>query len=121
MYKSLFVLGGILAATGIVFYVPTIGQPHPEAVMAMSSLLFSGGALLVAAGFYLRARHIQSELPVATTNKKNGKLCASCNREPAIVFCRVHLQRLCTSCFDTHDDGKNCLYVPAKRAAAAYK
>lgn len=122
MSKVTLVIGGIFAAIGIVCYVSTIGQPHSEAIVATASFFFSMGVLVISSALYIRGRRLQGEHQQQIVMvKKTDRLCSSCNREPAQVFCRVHVLRLCSNCIDRHDDGKNCLYVPAKRAAAAYK
>jgi len=124
MFKVIFSLGGTLAVAGIVCYASAFGSRDSEAFIAIASGLFSLGALIVALGFYLQARRLRAEvLPrqQQSSAKKTDRLCASCNREPARVFCRVHQLRLCMNCVDAHDDGRNCLYVPGNRAAAAYK
>lgn len=123
MSKVTFVIGSILAAIGIVCYVSTIGQPsHSEPIVATASTFFSMGILVIAAGLYWQGRRLQGEHQQQTIQvKKTDRLCSVCNRESAQVFCRVHVLRLCPNCIDKHDDGKNCLYVPARRAAAAYK
>jgi len=123
MAKVTLVIGALLAVGGVVCFFAVFGQPQSEAIRAMGSALFSFGTLIAAGGVYWQARQIQAryQLPTAARNKKTERLCSSCNREPALVFCRVHQQRLCLACFDKHDDGINCSYVPARRATAAYK
>jgi hypothetical protein len=122
MLKIIFGIGTVFAVIGVVCYASTIGQAHSEAIISTGASFFSLGILLVAAGFYLQGRQLRSEHQIQTVSpKKTDRLCSSCNREAARIFCRVHLLRLCSNCIERHDDGKNCLYVPAKRAAAAYK
>ena len=124
MFKVIFSLGGALAVAGIVCYASAFGGRDSQTFISIASALFSLGALIIALGFYLQGRRLKSELlprQQQTTIRKTDRLCASCNREPARVFCRVHQLRLCMNCVDAHDDGRNCLYVPGNRAAAAYK
>jgi len=126
MYKVIYALGACIAVLGIVSLLAGLGQANRELVLSTGSSLFSLGALMIAAGFYLHSRKLKSEFESATVkekkaDKKSERLCSVCNREAAQVFCRVHVLRLCPTCLDNHDDGKNCLYVPARRAAAAYK
>lgn len=122
MFKIIFGIGTVFAVIGVACYASTIGQAHSEAIVATGASFFSLGTLFVAAGFYLQGRQLRAEHQIQTvSSKKTDRLCSSCNREAARVFCRVHLLRLCLNCIETHDDGRNCLYVPAKRAAAAYK
>ncbi|HEV3036400.1 MAG TPA: hypothetical protein VHA33_01185 [Candidatus Angelobacter sp.] len=126
MFKVIYVLGACSAALGIATLLGALGQSNRELVLSVGGSFFSLGALLIAAGFYLHGRRLRSEFQATTArekkaDKKNEKICSVCNQEAAQVFCRVHVLRLCPNCLDRHDDGRNCLYVPAKRAAAAYK
>jgi len=120
--KVTLVLGSLLAIAGAVCFLALTGQAQSEALRALGSALFAFGVLIVALGVYLRARRIQAQFESsAPKSKKTERLCSSCNQEPAVVFCRVHVLRLCLGCLDKHDDGANCSYVPAKRATAAYR
>lgn len=123
MTKVIFLVGGLLSVAGVVSLIAALEQEsHAEAMIPVGSALFSVGILIIAAGVYIGAQKLRSEYQVvALKSKKTDRLCSSCNREPAQVFCRVHVLRLCPECMDQHDDNKNCLYVPARRAAAAFK
>lgn len=122
MPKIVIALGSVLAVVGVVCFLALSGQGQADAIRALGSAFFAIGVLTVAGGVYLQARRIQAqfEVPAAKT-KKAERLCSVCNREPSVVFCRVHVLRLCLDCFEKHDDGANCSYVPAKRATAAYR
>jgi len=120
--KVTLVIGTLLAVSGVVCFLALFGQTQSDAIRAIGSALFSLGVLIVAAGVYLQARRIQGQYETpALKSKKTERLCSQCNREPSLVFCRVHILRLCLNCFEKHDDGTNCSYVPARRATAAYK
>jgi len=125
MVKVIYVLGAFLAVLGIVALLAALGQSNRELILSFGSLFFSLGTLITAAGFYLDGRRLKSEFQSAPkekkTDRKTERICSVCNQEAALVFCRVHVLRLCSSCLERHEDGRNCLYVPAKRAAAAYK
>ena len=122
MPKVTLVIGGLLAIAGVVCFLAVFGQSQADTMRSMGSALFSVGILMAAGGLYWQARRLQPQIQISASKpKKTERLCSSCNREPALVFCRVHILRLCLNCFDKHDDGANCSYVPAKRAAAAYK
>lgn len=122
MPKVTLVIGSLLAAAGAVCFLALFGQSQPDAIRALGSAMFSLGVLIIAAGVYLQARRIQAQHETPSVKaKKTERLCSLCNREPSLVFCRVHVLRLCVNCFDKHDDGTNCSYVPARRATAAYK
>src|SRR5215469_8850527 len=120
--KVTLVIGSLLAIAGAVCFFALFGQAQSDAIRALGSALFSVGILTVASGLYLQARKIQAKFEAsAPKSKTTDRLCSSCNREPSVVFCRVHVLRLCLNCLDKHDDGANCSYVPAKRATAAYR
>jgi len=122
MPKVTLVIGSLLAIAGAVCFLALFGQAQSDAIRAIGSALFSLGILIIAGGVYLQARRIQGQFETpAIKNKKTERLCSQCNREPSLVFCRVHVLRLCLNCFEKHDDGANCSYVPARRATAAYK
>lgn len=121
MPKIAIIFGSVLALLGIICFLAVLGQGRAD-IRDIGSASFSIGVLTLAFGVYLRARRLQVlyEQPASKT-KKTDRLCSSCNKEPSVLFCRVHVLRLCPSCFEKHDDGANCSYVPAKRATAAYK
>jgi hypothetical protein len=125
IFKTTLVIGSVLATAGIVCFFALTGQIDAETIRAVGSVLFSIGVLIISGGLYIEARRIQMryEAPklAKPKDKKTERLCSSCNRDPSVVFCRVHVVRLCPACFEKHDDGKNCSYVPARRATAAYR
>jgi hypothetical protein len=122
MPKFIIVVGSLLAAAGAICYLALFGPAPSDTVRAIGSACFAVGVLIVASGVYLQAHQLRAKYGVAASKaRKTERLCSSCNREPSLVFCRVHVQRLCADCFEKHDDGSNCSYVPAKRATAAYK
>jgi hypothetical protein len=126
MFKVTYVIGACLAALGLIALIAAWGGSSQELLLAVGSSVFSLGALIIGAGFYLHGRKLKAEFQVNApkekkTDRKTERMCSVCNQEAAQVFCRVHVLRLCSNCLENHDDGRNCLYVPAKRAAAAYK
>lgn len=126
MFKVTYVIGACIAALGLVVLAAGSGQSNRELILSIGSSTFSFGALVLASGFYLHGRKLKSLFEATAPkdrklDRKTDKMCSVCNQEAALVFCRVHVLRLCSSCLERHDDGRNCLYVPAKRAAAAYK
>jgi hypothetical protein len=123
MPKLIIVIGSLLAATGAICFLALSDQGQSDAIRSLGSACFAVGVLAIACGIYLQARKLQpaTETPSASKTKKTERLCSSCNREPSVLFCRVHVLRLCLDCFEKHDDGTNCSYVPARRATAAYK
>jgi hypothetical protein len=123
MHKIAFVASGFLAIAGIALLASQIGDSSSDSLRGAGLFLFSCGILAAAVGFYLPARRLKTdgEAIAAVKKKKSDRVCSVCNDRRAEVFCRVHVARLCLVCLSTHDDGRNCLYVPATRASAAYK
>src|SRR5215469_16191278 len=120
MPKVTLVIGSLVAIAGVICFLALFGESQSETIRAIGSALFSIGVLGIAAGVYLQARRIraQHQPPATGKSKKTERLCSLCSREPSVVFCRVHVLRLCLNCLDKHDDGNNCSYVPARRATA---
>jgi hypothetical protein len=122
MPKFIIAIGSVLAAAGAICFLALFGPGASDAVRAVGSACFAVGVLIIACGVYLQARQLRTKYEVtAPKTRKTDRLCSSCNREPSLFFCRVHVTRLCLDCFEKHDDGVNCSYVPARRATAAYK
>ncbi|HJX83566.1 MAG TPA: hypothetical protein VJ723_04400 [Candidatus Angelobacter sp.] len=122
MSKLVFAISGLLAALGIVLLASQLTGSASDTLRGAGLLLLGCGMMLAAIRLYVDARRIRSEFEATLPKKKKtDRLCSVCNRNRAEVFCRVHIARLCLTCLTTHDDGKNCLYVPASRASAAYK
>lgn len=120
MVRIIFISGGMVAILGIAILIAAFEQGGSEGLISAGSGVFSLGVLVVALGFYLQARNLRRAYqPEVSKLKKTDKLCSLCNQEPALVFCRVHVLRLCPECLEQHDD-KTCSYVPAYRAVAAF-
>ena len=122
MSKIIFAISALLAALGIVILASQLTGSATDTLRGAGLLLLGCGMILAAFRFYVDARKIKAEFETTLPKKKKtDRLCSVCNRNRAEMFCRVHIARLCLPCMATHDDGKNCLYVPASRASAAYK
>jgi ABC-type Fe3+ transport system permease subunit len=122
MSKIVFAISALLAAFGLVILASQLMGPTTDTFRGAGLLLLSFGVMLAGLRLYVDARKIKSEFAATVPKKKKtDRLCSSCNLNRAEVFCRVHITRLCLPCLSLHDDGKNCLYVPAIRASAAYK
>jgi ABC-type Fe3+ transport system permease subunit len=122
MSKLVFAMSGLLAALGIVLLASQLTGSASDTLRGAGLVLLAFGMMLAALRLYFDARKIKSEFEATLPKKKKtDRLCSVCNLNRAEVFCRVHIVRLCLQCLATHDDGKNCLYVPSSRASAAYK
>jgi hypothetical protein len=54
---------------------------------------------------------------VYTYSAPGQPLCPECGRNPTIFHCTTHGRGVCLQCVARHDDPKQCVYVPAFRAA----
>lgn len=120
MVRIIFILGALIATVGIAILIAGFEQGGSEGIISAGSALFSLGVLVAASGFYIQARNLRRAYQQEPSKpKKTEKLCNLCNSAPALVFCRVHVVRLCPDCLEQHDE-KTCSYVPAHRAVAAF-
>lgn len=120
MVRIIFAVGGLVTLLGIIFLIGAFEQGGSDGLISAGSAVFSLGVLVAASGFYIQARNLRRALqPEVSKPKKTDKLCMLCNQEPALLFCRVHVLRLCPECLEHHDD-KTCSYVPAYRTVAAF-
>src|SRR5579863_5004085 len=102
MPKVAIALGSVLAAFGIICFLAVIGHSRSD-IRDIGSACFSVGGIIVAFGLYLQARRLQVVYQQTTAKaKKTDRLCSSCNKEPSVLFCRVHVLRLCLNCFEKH-------------------
>lgn len=122
MSKTVYALSALLVALGLVVLASQLTEAASDTLRGAGLFLFAVGLTLAALRMFLDARRIRGELEeTQPKKKKTDRLCSNCNRNRAEVFCRVHVTRLCLACLGAHDDGRNCTYVPATRASAAYK
>ena len=125
MFSITIAFSVLLGLAGIIIIASQATGESSDTVRAAGLFVFSCGVLLAAFGLYQRARQSESaavsDAATLPRKKKTDRQCSVCNRNRAEVFCRVHILRLCLNCMNTHDDGRNCSYVPASRATAAYK
>lgn len=108
----LLILGGLLLVASLLM-LPTLLAPHPDPQQVMASAgLFGGGAIVLAGGFYLRARTLMRRLEKLTTEQAQGAVkCSVCQTMAAIVVCRMHEVKLCAACIGRHDLVQLCSYV----------
>lgn len=127
--KSFFVFAGGIALMVIGLFLLPIGvlERQNGSLIPASSLVFSLGALLVGAGFYLRVQAVKEELRPAQEAEKRRKdllrtngACPICGTNPALFRCKVHHAVICHLCLPTHDNSW-CEYVPLTRRASASK
>jgi hypothetical protein len=118
----LIVIGALVVFVGLCF-IPAAFGPSPEnSYLGAGLAIFATGALLVAAGLYLKARALSDLAPAApSANVKRSRKssCDLCGKNEPAVQCRVHQIHLCPDCLGEHYDFRSCAYIPSTRRAAS--
>jgi hypothetical protein len=107
------------------------GPDSDRTILGEGAVVIATGMLLIAAGFYVKARilgTVAAPAPPPASGKRNRKsICDRCAQEEPVIQCRVHQLHLCADCLSKHYDFRSCAYVPstrrgvpAKSNAAAY-
>lgn len=118
----LIVIGTLIVFVGLCF-IPAAFGPSPEKPYLGAGLaIFASGALLAAAGLYIKARFYSEQRgPVHAPAAKRGRRsnCDRCGKNEPAVQCRVHQVHLCSDCLGEHYDFRSCAYIPSTRRAAS--
>jgi len=116
--------GALLMFIGLCFLPVALGARPDADMLEFGACQFSLGALLMAAGIYMKARVAQSATPSGEQRKEPGISnprvrggCDLCGSEAPVVQCKVHQLHLCGSCLAQHYDVRSCAYVPTTRSA----
>jgi hypothetical protein len=112
----LVLLGGMFALIGLMI-LPAAGRSGSDRnLLGVGMSVFAMGALVIAAGIYVKAKTLQEDSkpgkPVEV-EKKGG--CDRCHAEPPAIQCKVHQLHLCDTCLASHYDFRSCVYVPSTR------
>ena len=118
--------GVLMMFIGLCFLPGAFGA-HPEAdMLEIGACQFSLGALIVAGGFYVKARVLQFAIASgeprkdsAAGNQRVRGGCDLCGTEAPVVACKVHQLHLCGTCLTQHYDVRSCSYVPTSRTSSA--
>jgi hypothetical protein len=113
--------GCFLMLVGISLVPAALSQHHDEAILSAGFSALAFGALIAAAGFYLKTRALQLSSPsgMSASQKRGG--CDMCHSEVPAVLCRVHNLHLCGGCLSEHYDFRSCVCIPSTRRGAASK
>jgi hypothetical protein len=114
-------VGCFLAFIGLCFLPAAFGAQRDATELAAGAMVFSTGMVLVAAGFYMKARYwgeVEGSRP-KSGGKSRRKICNLCSTQESAVECRVHNVNLCPECLGKHYDFKSCAYVPSTRPTNA--
>jgi hypothetical protein len=117
------ICGCFLMLLGLSFIPAALGQHQEQTIMGVGMCAFAFGALLAAAGFYVKARTLQSTSSpgIKPQQKNRGGGCDLCGTEPPAIHCRVHHLHICGDCLAQHYDFRSCVYVPSTRRPASAK
>lgn len=122
-------IGTWLMASGSFFtfvglcFLPAAFGPNPDKnMLAAGATILSTGLLLIAGGFYVKARALGGIAPAPASAKRSRKNnCDRCAQEEPVIQCRVHQLHLCADCLGNHYDFRSCAYVPSTRRGAPVK
>ena len=114
--------GTLLMFVGLCFLPSALGANPDADMLEIGACQFSLGALVVATGFYAKARGVQKEIALVDPRKESGASnqrvrggCDLCGTEAPVVQCKVHQLHLCGACLAQHYDVRSCAYVPTTR------
>ena len=116
--------GAVFMVIGLCFLPAALGERPDADLLELGACLFSLGALIIAAGLYVKARMVQMEIASGAPRKESAPSnqrvrggCDLCGSEAPVVQCKVHQLHLCGSCLAQHYDVRSCAYVPTTRTA----
>jgi hypothetical protein len=118
-------VGALIAFMGLCFLPAAFGSDADRTMLGAASVMISTGMLLIASGFYVKARALGTvAAPVsASANGKRPRKsgCDRCAVHEPVIQCRVHQLHLCGDCLSKHYDFRSCAYVPSTRRGASVK
>jgi hypothetical protein len=124
--NGLIAIGALIAFIGLCFLPAALGEQGESNLLGLGAAMFGMGALIAAAGAYLKAQALQmpgaSAVPARETAspEKSGRgACDLCRKESPVVHCKVHQFHLCGRCLAEHYDFRACVYVPSTRRVEA--
>jgi hypothetical protein len=119
------IAGGFLMMLGLCFLPAAFSERSDVTILGAGICTFALGALTSAAGIYLKARALQSELKNPSAQKAQAKRirggCDLCGTDSPVIHCRVHALHICGSCVPNHYDFRSCVYIPSTRRSASSK
>src|SRR6266576_1857575 len=118
-------VGAFIAFIGLCCLPAAFGSDSDRTMLGAASVMISTGMLLIASGFYVKARALGT-VAAPVTASANGKrprksACDRCAVQEPVIQCRVHQLHLCADCLSKHYDFRSCAYVPSTRRGASVK
>jgi hypothetical protein len=118
------VVGCLLMLGGLCFLPAALGAHPDQDILGAGILLFASGALVAAAGFYLKAHALRAGAAAGPSKPESKRVrggCDLCGTDSPVINCRVHQLHLCGKCVGDHYDFRSCVYVPSTRRATPAK
>ena len=122
----LMAMGALIAFVGLCFLPAAFGPGADKTMLGAGAVVVATGILLIAAGFYVKARSLGTEAtlvsaPATTKLVRSKSNCDQCGQDDPVIQCRVHQIHLCGACLGKHYDFRSCAYVPSTRRAVPSK
>lgn len=118
-------VGAFIAFIGLCFLPAAFGPDSDRTMLGAGAVVIATGMLLMAAGFYVKARTLGTvaapAIPPANAKKNRKSICDRCGQDEPVIQCRVHQLHLCADCLSNHYDFRSCAYVPSTRRGAPAK
>ena len=119
------IIGGcLLMLLGLALLPAALGEHQDETILGAGICAFAFGALMSAAGLYLKARVLQGTTASGTAKAQPKQArggCDLCGTESPVIHCRVHQLHICGNCVGNHYDFRSCVYIPSTRRPATTK
>ena len=117
------IAGGFLLLLGVSLVPAALAQhQQDETILGAGICAIAFGALSCAAGFYVKARALQSGNKAGmVAPRKSAGGCDLCRAETPVIHCRVHHLHICANCLTDHYDFRACVYIPSTRRQAPQK
>lgn len=114
--------GVLVGFVGLCAIPAGLGNHGDRSLLGLGAALFGVGAVMTAAGLYLKALVLGSttvnnapSTATANSNRRPRGACDLCRKETPVVHCKVHQFHLCAACLAEHYDFRACVYVPSTR------
>ena len=121
----LMAIGAFITFAGLCFLPAAFGPDPDRTMLGAGTMVIAMGLLLIAAGFYVKARTLGTAAAPASApasgKRARKSICDRCAESEPVIQCRVHQLHLCADCLGKHYDFRSCAYVPSTRRGAPAK
>src|SRR5258705_6366288 len=96
-------IGAFIVFVGLCFLPGAFGADADKTMLGAGAMVIAIGVLLIAAGFYVKARSLgtvaaSASAPANTKRTRNKSSCDQCGLDVPVIQCRVHQTHLCATC-----------------------